>query len=145
MPNKHFYVAMGAANGALVAVLVRHHRQRLFQRYRWMRQLCRRRPDWFLFFPVIYLPFIVWALIPDILHATAILPKDVTRGPLFDIFYLHSSFERWEDSHRLLDRILNGIGSLCLLTIGIGNFVYYIRAYRRRVSAAAATAAPTGD
>lgn len=131
MPNKHFYVAIGAAHGALAAALLHRYQHRLAARWRWFRRLCRRNPDWFLYFPAIYLPFVVWAVMPDLLHGLAILPKEVTRGPLFDIFYLHSSFERWEDSYLVLDRVLNAIGSVTLLTLGLGNLIFYVRAYRR--------------
>jgi len=135
MPNKHFYVAMGAAHGAMAAHLVRQHRHRLRQRWRWFRHFSRRHPDWYLWFPIIYVPFIIWALLPDLLHASAVLPKEVTRGPLFDLFYLHSSFERWEDQYPRVDRLLNAIGSLLLVGIGLGNFVFYVRTWHRRTGA----------
>lgn len=132
MPNKHFYVAVGAAHGAVAAYLIHRYRHRLRQRWGWFRNFSRQHPDWHLWYPVLFVPFIVWALIPDLLHASALLPKQETRGPLFDLFFLHSSFERWEDQYPFLDRLLNATGSLLLLAIGLGNFVFYVRAWRRR-------------
>lgn len=136
MPNKHFYLAIGASNGVLVAHLVHRHRDWLRQHWRWFHAFCRRHPDWFLWHPLFSVPFIVWALLPDLLHASGLLPKAVTRGPMFDLFYLHSSFERWEDRYTVLDRVLNVTGSLLLVAIGLGQFVFYVRAWHRRVDAA---------
>lgn len=136
MPNKHFYVALGAASGVIVACLVHRSLPGLRQRWPGLHRFCLRHPDGFLWYPMMGLPFIVWAVLPDLLHASALLPKAVTRGPLFDVFFLHSSFERWEDLHPRLDRALNAVGSLLLVLIGLGNFVFYVRAWHRCADAA---------
>ena len=143
MPNKHFYVAMGAASGVAFVAFVRRQRKAWYERHRWFRRLYRWNRDWFLYFPLMYLPFITWALIPDILHGTALVDKAVTRGPMFDVFYLHSSFERWEDQYLVLDWMLNTIGSLALLAIGIGTFAFYVRLYQQRVQQVVGDAADT--
>ncbi len=131
MPNKHFYFAMGASNGVLVAYAIRRARHWLYQRAGWMRRLYRWDCDWFLYFPAIIGAFGVVALTPDILHALRILPKDVTRGPLFNLFYFHSYFEWLEDASPRLNWLLNTVGSLVLLTIAIGVLLYYVREAKR--------------
>lgn len=136
MPNKHFYVALGAASGVIAAYMLHRHLPGLRRRWPVLHRFCLRHPDGFLWYPMLGLPFIVWALLPDLLHASALLPKTVTRGPLFDLFYLHSSFERWEDLHPRLDHVLNTVGSLLLLLIGLGNFVFYVRIWHRRAEVA---------
>lgn len=132
MPNKHFYVAIGAAHGALAIGLVRRHQHALRQRFRGLGRLARLWPEWALWSPLLQLPFMAWALVPDLLHASGLLPKTVTRGPAFDLFFLHSSFERWEDLYPRLDHVFNAAGSVLLFAIALGNVLFYIRAYHRK-------------
>lgn len=106
-------------------------RQRLYSRHAWFRALYRWRRDWFLYFPLAFVPFALWGLVPDILHATDVLPKEVTRGPLFNLFFFHSWFEWLEDAHPRIDWLLNSLGSLVLLVVAVGTQVFYWREYRR--------------
>jgi hypothetical protein len=131
MPNKHFYFAMGATNGVLVVYALRKTRHWLYQRTRWMRSLYRWDRDWFLYFPIIIGVFGVLALTPDIFHALHILPKEVTRGPIFNIFYFHSYFEWLEDDSESMNYLMNIIGSLTLFFMAIGIPMYYIFEIKR--------------
>ena len=96
-----------------------------------MRQLYRWDRDWFLYFPIIIGLFGLIGLVPDILHALHILPKEVTRGPFFDLFYFHSTFERLEDINHPLDWFLNTVGSIALILIALGVMIFYIRLIKR--------------
>lgn len=131
MPNKHFYFALGACNGVAIVYAVRATRHWLFRKYRWMRALYRWDRDWFLYFPVVIGLFGILALTPDILHASHILPKEVTRGPLFNLFYFHSYFEWLENVRPETDRILNALGSIVLLGIAIGCLWFYVKEAKR--------------
>lgn len=141
MPNKHFYVAMGVGHVALLTVGVRLARQRLYARYAWFRALYRWHRDWFLYFPLVFIPSALWGLVPDILHATGLLPKEETRGPLFNLFFFHSWFEWLEDAYPRIDWLLNSMGSLVLFLVALGTQVFYLREYHR---ASAATPKNTG-
>jgi len=133
MPNKHFYFAMGAANGVLVAYAIRKARHWLYQHTQWMRRLYRWDRDWFLYFPFLIGLFGVIALTPDILHALGILPKAETRGPVFNLFYFHSYFEWLENTNPKIDWLLNSIGSIALAMIAIGILFFYIAEAKRVV------------
>lgn len=131
MPNKHFYVAVGAAHGAVLASYIYARRHALYEKFAVVRRCYRRDPDWPLYLPFLLLPFSLWGLVPDILHALRILPKEVTRKPLFDVFFFHSTFERWEDENATLDWVLNNLGSAVLAVLGLGVMVFYVRYARR--------------
>ncbi len=134
MPNKHFYFAMGAANGALVSLLVRRSRRWLFERYKVVRRLYRLDRDWFLYFPFFIGVMGIVALTPDILHALRVFPKEFTRGNVFNIFYFHSYFEWLEDESESLDWVMNTIGSLSLFFLAIGIFFFYIREIKKIIT-----------
>lgn len=127
MPNKHFYFALGAMHGVVLVYLVRKTRQWLYTHSHWIRQLYRWDRDWFLCFPFAIGLFGVIGLIPDILHALHVLPKEVTRTPFFNLFFFHSSFEVLEDTNKTLDWILNTLGSVVLILISIGILLFYVR------------------
>ena len=131
MPNKHFYFALGAMHGTAIIVVIRMSRHWLYGRARWLRRLYRFDRDWFLYFPFVIGLFGLIGLIPDILHATGILSKETTRSPLFDIFFFHSTFERLEDSNKLLDWWLNSIGSITLFLLSIGILLFYVRLIKK--------------
>jgi hypothetical protein len=127
MPNKHFYFAIGASNGVAIVYVIRKTRHWLYSRTDWMKRLYRWDRDWFLYFvPAIICFFGLFALTPDILHALRVLPKYVTREPVFNVFYFHSYFEWLEDHSPNLDWLLNTIGSVVLLAISIGIMIFYI-------------------
>ncbi len=131
MPNKHFYFAMGASNGVVVVYALRKARHGLYQKARWMRRIYRWDRNWFLYFPFLIALFGIFALTPDIFHALHILPKEVTRGPIFNLFYCHSYFEWLEDANPSMDRLLNTIGSIVLAIIAIGILLFYIAEAKR--------------
>lgn len=131
MPNKHFYVAVGAAHGVLLVVALRSARHWLYRHTRWMRSLYRWDRDWFLYFPALIAAVSVWGLIPDILHGLSLLPKAVTRSDIFNIFFFHSLWEKLEDSSAALDWILNLSGLVLLLAISLGIMIFYVREIKR--------------
>lgn len=127
MPNKHVYLAIGAAHGAALATYIYHHRRKWFTKYRWVRRLYRWDRDWVLYLPIL-MPLIgLWGLVPDLLHGTGVLSKAETRQPFFDLFFFHSTFEMLEDSSATLDHWLNTAGSLILIILSIGLFVSYVQ------------------
>ena len=131
MPNKHFYFALGAANGIVIAYVVRKSRCWLAKRFRGVRQLYRFDRDWFLYFPFFIGIMGVIALIPDILHGLHLLPKETTRSEFFNIFYFHSYFEWLEDANPTADWIMNTLASLFLLLLAMGVFIFYVREVKR--------------
>jgi len=138
MPNKHFYFAMGALHGAAIAVWVHTQRHAWFKRYRWVRRLYHRKPDWFLYFPVVIALFGCLALVPDTLYALDILPKSVIRSDLFNVFYGYAWFEHMEDSSPRLDWLFNTIGSallyaLSLLVLGLYASLVTAELHQQRV------------
>jgi len=66
------------------------------------------------------------AKLPDIFHALGVFPKEVTRSPMFDIFFFHSTFEQIENTMPVIDRYLNWLGQLFLVVIALGTMLYYI-------------------
>jgi len=131
MPNKHFYFALGAAHGAVIAYVVRKSRYWLSRRFRVVRRLYRLDRDWFLYFPF-FIGFVgVIALVPDILHGLGILPKETTRGAFFNIFFFHSYFEWLEDNNPIADWLMNSLGSLILLLLALGTLIFYVREIHR--------------
>lgn len=133
MPNKHFYFAMGALHGTAVVVYVHSQRHTWFQRYRWMRHLYRRHPDWFLYFPVVIALFGCLALVPDTCYALDILPKSVIRSDLFNVFYGYAWFEQMEDRSPRLDWLVNSIGSATLYLLAVVALLYYAIQARQRL------------
>ena len=127
MPNKHVYFAIGCSAGSYLSYLIRKHRKFLYKKVRLIRKLYSWDRDWFLYFPVIIGFSGMYALIPDILHALRILPKEVTRGDFFNVFFFHSYFEKVEDSNQMLDYWFNTLGSISLFCIALGIFYYYIK------------------
>ena len=131
MPNKHFYFALGAANGTLISYAVYQARHWLARRYRLVRRLYRWDRDWFLYFPFFVGAMGLLALTPDVLYALNLLPKESTRTGVFNHFYLHSYFEWLEDKSPGVDWILNSIGSALLFGIALGVLVFYVRLINR--------------
>ena len=117
---------MGASTGVLVSWAIRKSRFWLLQNTNWMKKIYRWNRDWFLYFPLIIAFFGVVAWIPDILHALKILPKDVTRGNFFNIFFFHSYFESLENQYPNIDRMLNWIGEIVLFCLSLGILLYYV-------------------
>ncbi len=131
MPQKHFYFSLGALVGALLVSVLGRFRHRLRRSNALVAGLYRKDKHWFLYFP---LPIFVcgcFALIPDVLHALKILPKEVTRGPLFDIFFFHSTFEQIEDQYPVLNQYLNWAGEVVLGLLSIGVMIYYVLQVKR--------------
>ena len=133
MPEKHFYFSLGAVLGTLAARWLCGAQERLEKSNAIIRWLYSHNRNWFLFFPVVILAFGVWGIIPDIIHALGILPKEVTRGALFDVFFFHSTFERIENQNPVLDRWFNWVGEIALVLIALGVMGFYVRAARRAV------------
>lgn len=131
MPNKHFYFAMGAANGAIIVCIVRQSRRWLYNRFKMVRRLYRLDRDWFLYFPLFIGLMGVVALTPDIFHALHLLPKDVTRGEFFNIFYFHSYFEWLEDESLAANQAMNTLGSVFLLLLSVGMLMFYVREIKK--------------
>lgn len=127
MPNKHVYFALGATHGALLVAWVYYKRRDWFEKYRWMRQLYRWDPDWFLYFPWVIGFFGCLALIPDILLALNLLSKDLLRSDLFNVFYGYSWLEYIEDNHPDIDHFFNTLGSLVLYTLALGVLTFFAR------------------
>jgi len=112
MPEKHFYFSLGAMVGSIICGLIAKFRHALRQRNSFVRWLYRKEPHWFL--------------LPDIFHALGVFPKEVTRSPMFDIFFFHSTFEQIENTMPVIDRYLNWLGQLFLVVIALGTMLYYI-------------------
>lgn len=133
MPNKHFYFAMGVLHGTAVVVYVHSQRHAWFQRYRLVRHLYRRDPDWFLYFPVVIALFGCLGLVPDTCYALNILPKSVIRSDLFNVFYGYAWFEQMEDRSPRLDWLVNSIGSATLYLLAVVALLYYAIQARQRL------------
>ena len=131
MPDKHLYFSIGASLGTIAVYGIALAKDKLEETSDFVKRLSKKEPDWFLYFPIVIFLVALWGLIPDILHALNILPKEVTRGPFFDLFFAHSTFERIEDTYPEIDRWLNWIGEGLLFLIAIGIMFYYIRLIKR--------------
>jgi len=129
MPAKHFYFANGALLGSMLVIAVRFKRKWLHEKFPWFRRLYSFDRDWFLYFPVVIGLFGLYGLIPDILYATGLLPKDVVRSDFFNLFLGYSWFESVEDlpEYRFMNELWNWIGELILFLISIGILAFYIR------------------
>jgi len=126
MPAKHFYFSIGASIGSIAMLYINVRKEQLVKRFSLFKQLEKQNSYWYLYSPLIIFFFGVWGLIPDIIHALSILPKEVTRTEVFNLFYFHSYFEYIEDTNKDLDQILNWIGQLILIVISLGTIMYYI-------------------
>lgn len=133
MPEKHFYFSIGAAFGTLISFLIGRVRHKLQQSNILFRYLYKKDHHWFLFFPVLIFMVALWGLVPDIIHAFGILPKEVTRGEIFNIFFLHSYFEQIEDSSPVINRLLNWCGEIVLFGISLGIMYFYTRQIKAAV------------
>lgn len=133
MPNKHFYFAMGVLHGAAVVTWVGYKRHAWFERYRWMRRLNRWNADWFLYSPGVMALLGCVALVPDLLHASDLLPKAAIRSDLFNVFYGYAWFEHMEDVSPGLDWLFNTVGSATLYTLAIGVLACYAGEAGRRL------------
>ena len=134
MPDKHFYFSIGASLGTAVSYYVIIARAKLEQNHRWIRKLNKKLRYWILYFPLIIFVIGLWGLVPDLLHASGLVDKDVTRGPLFNIFFFHSLFEQIEDTNLVLDRYLNWAGNILLFLISLISMMFYIRIIKRNVA-----------
>ena len=133
MPEKHFYFAVGAVTGAAVCVAVAKARHKLRETNGFVRWLYRKEPHWFLYFPVVIFLVGLWGLIPDIVHLLGLLPKEVTRSAIFDLFFFHSTLEYIEDTQPVLDRYLNLLGEFLLVVICLSVMVYYVKQVKKAV------------
>lgn len=126
MPEKHFYVAVGATVGSALCVVLAKKRHDLRKTSAFFQWLYRKEPQWFLYFPVVILLIGLWGLIPDFIHLMGWLPKEQTRSAIFDVFFLHSTLEHIENTMPAVDYYLNIIGELLLITIALSVMAYYV-------------------
>ncbi len=133
MPDKHFYFSIGASLGTAVSYYLIIARAKLQEKHALFRKLRNKSRHWVLYFPVLIFLVGLWGLIPDLLHASGLLDKEVTRGPLFNIFFFHSLFEQLEDSNQVLDRYLNWTGNIMLFLIALISMLFYIKIIKRNV------------
>lgn len=131
MPDKHFYFSLGALLGSIISTIIGRNRHKLQKHNIIIKSLYKKEPHWFLFFPILIFIIGLWGLVPDILHALHILPKEITRSYIFNIFFLHSFFEIVEDTYPNIDRILNWIGELILFSISVGVMLFYVHQIKK--------------
>ncbi len=131
MPNKHFYFSIGALIGTFASFFISKIRHKLQQHSSFFNMLYKLDRHWFLYFPILIFFIGLWGLVPDILHALKILPKEVTRNSFFNIFFLHSYFEQIEDIYPFFNRLLNWVGEIILLGISIGTMIFYVSQIKR--------------
>lgn len=135
MPEKHFYFALGAAAGSAVCVVIAKQRRKLRNTSRFFQWLYRKEPHWFLYFPLIIFLVGLWGLIPDIIHFSGWLSKEVTRTHLFDIFFFHTTFEHIENTMPVVDAYLNLLGQFLLAIICLGIMSFYIKQVKTALAA----------
>jgi hypothetical protein len=134
MPDKHLYFALGALTGSGLSYLAIRFRSTLEQNNNFVKKLTNKVPDWELYLPALIFLVGLWGLVPDIIHALNILPKEVTRIDLFNIFFFHSYFEYIEDTNHRLDQIFNWLGEGILFIIAISCMCYYIHLVKKAIS-----------
>ena len=127
MPEKHFYFSMGAVVGSMICGVIAKYRHAWKKNQSFIQWLYRKEPHWFLYFPALIFMVACWGLVPDVIHALGLLPKDVTRSGIFDIFFFHSTFEYIESTMPEIDRYLNWLGEFLLLFVALGVMAYYVR------------------
>ncbi|PCH54275.1 MAG: hypothetical protein COC22_00535 [Flavobacteriaceae bacterium] len=120
----------------MLVMTVRFKRRWLREHFSWFRRLYDFDRDWFLYFPVVIGLFGLYGLMPDILYAIGLLPKDVVRSDFFNIFLGYSWFESVEDlpEYAQMNRILNWFGEIILFTVAVGMLVFYIRLSNQIIS-----------
>jgi len=133
MPDKHFYFSIGALSGTILSYYIIRSVNTL-QKTALIKKLSKWQPDWLLYFPILIFLVGLWGLIPDILHALKIFPKEVTRSEIFNVFFMHSYFEKIEDIYPTIDRLLNWTGEVSLFSIAIGTMCYYISLVKKAVN-----------
>lgn len=131
MPEKHFYFAVGGVVGSAVCAVIAKKRRQWKETSRFFQWLYNKEPHWFLYCPIVIFLVGMWGLIPDIIHFLGLLPKEVTRGALFDVFFFHSTFEHIENTMPLVDRYLNFLGQVMLLLVCLGVMLFYVRQAKR--------------
>jgi hypothetical protein len=77
----------------------------------------------------------LWGLIPDIIHFSGWLSKEVTRTHLFDIFFFHTTFEHIENTMPVVDTYLNLFGQFLLAIICLGTMLFYVKQIRKAIVA----------
>lgn len=127
MPNKHFYFALGATHGVLIAIVIRCCRQWLAKRLGIIRYLYKQDRDWFIYFPLLIAAFGILGLLPDIFYALNIFPKEMVRSEIFNIFFGYAWFEIEEDISPYFDWQMNMAGSIALFAISLGSLIFYAR------------------
>jgi hypothetical protein len=135
MPEKHFYFALGAAVGSAVCAVIAKQRRKLRNTSRFFQWLYRKEPHWFLYFPFLIFLVGLWGLIPDIIHFSGWLSKEVTRTHLFDIFFFHTTFEHIENTMPVVDAYLNLFGQFLLAIICLGTMLFYIKQVKKALAA----------
>jgi hypothetical protein len=133
VPEKHFYFAVGATVGAAISVVIAKKRHTLRETSRFFQWLYRKEPHWFLYFPIVIFMVGLWGLIPDIIHFLGWLPKEITRTHLFDVFFLHTTFEYIENTMPVIDSYLNFTGQLLLAVVCIGTMIFYVGQVKKAV------------
>ena len=84
-------------------------------------------------FPIVIFMVGLWGLIPDIIHFLGWLPKEITRTHLFDVFFLHTTFEYIENTMPVIDSYLNFTGQLLLAVVCIGTMIFYVGQVKKAV------------
>jgi hypothetical protein len=133
MPDKHFYFSIGAGIGSVLSYYLITTRSYLNSGLKWVRKINKRKPYWYLFFPILIVLIGLWGLVPDMIHALGLLSKESTRSPAFNIFFLHSYFEQLEDINLELDRQLNWLGELILLSVSLVTMNLYVKIIKRNI------------
>lgn len=126
VPEKHFYFSIGAVVGSAICVVIAKKRHALRKTNAFFQWLYRKDPHWFLYFPIVIFMVGLWGLIPDIIHFSGLLPKEVTRTHLFDVFFFHTTFEYIENTMPEVDSCLNFVGQLLLAVICLGTMWFYV-------------------
>ena len=133
MPDKHFYFSIGASIGTAISIYGIKSKATLEEKFTLFKDISKNQPEWTLYFPGYIFLMGLWGLVPDILHALRILPKEVTRSEIFNIFFFHSYFEEIESKYPHVDQWLDWTGEILLITIAIGTMCYYISQINKAV------------